>query len=65
LSNGNKICTCFELRSVKQNEDVNEEDKEDMREEDEEKQDEEDDGYDVNMQNLRELTHVSVNICVS
>jgi hypothetical protein len=53
------------LRSVKQNEDVNEEDKEDMREEDEEKQDEEDDGYDVNMQNLRELTHVSVNICVS
>ena len=56
---------CFDLRRVKPNEDVNEEDKEDMREEDEEKQDEEDDGYDVNMQNLRELTHVSVNICVS
>jgi hypothetical protein len=39
-----------------------------MREEDEEKQikqNEEDDVYHVNMQNLRELTHVSVNICVS
>jgi len=53
------------LRRVKPNEDVNEEDKEDMREEDEEKQDEEDDGYYVNMQNLRKLTHVSVNICLS
>ena len=45
---------CFDLRRVKPNEDVNEEDKEDMREEDEEKQikqDEEDDGYYVNMLN--------------
>jgi hypothetical protein len=57
-----RYAPCFDLRRVKPNEDVNEED---MREEDEEKQDEEDDGYYVNMQNLRKLTHVSVNICLS